>query len=265
VPGPQYYNEIKGYPGKGEFVWRILPYKQPYRVAQPPTPPYGVCKGVQYRSGSNGKWTPGQANTTVTLPTGVQATDVLICLCGAQAAPGGETFTAPAGWTAIFTGDHLDNGTTDSTVLYGFWALGNVANLTFTQSAPATSSAFWNCLAFTGVNNTTPIDATGTITKSLVVTPATVTANSVTTVTDNALEIIAATLDAVANPFSNSNFTTIDNFTSVNPPNTLDGLYANTAKTPPGSTGTFGISQSGDSGGANQAIILQPFALRPAS
>ena len=39
--GPKYYSEIKGWPGKGEFVWWVLPYKQAYKPVQPPTPPYG--------------------------------------------------------------------------------------------------------------------------------------------------------------------------------------------------------------------------------
>jgi hypothetical protein len=34
-----------GYPGK--FVWQVLPYRQPYTIVQPPTPPYGQCPEEQ--------------------------------------------------------------------------------------------------------------------------------------------------------------------------------------------------------------------------
>lgn len=41
VDGPSYYAAMSAWPGPGKFVWWVLPYRQPYTLVQPPTPPWG--------------------------------------------------------------------------------------------------------------------------------------------------------------------------------------------------------------------------------
>jgi hypothetical protein len=40
VDGPSYYERMAAWTGPGEFVWHVLPYHQPYRLVEPPRPPY---------------------------------------------------------------------------------------------------------------------------------------------------------------------------------------------------------------------------------
>jgi hypothetical protein len=54
VPGPEYYELLVVWtPGPGEFVWHVLPYQQPYRLVEPPTPPYGCGTEVSVDSSVN--------------------------------------------------------------------------------------------------------------------------------------------------------------------------------------------------------------------
>jgi hypothetical protein len=48
VDGPGYFDLMKTRPHPGQFVWRVLPYKQPYVLVAPPTPPFGVCAGIAF-------------------------------------------------------------------------------------------------------------------------------------------------------------------------------------------------------------------------
>lgn len=81
-------------------------------------------------------------------------------------------FTPPSGWTAV--------GTADSggvSVIFTWWALGNVASLNFTSSS--TGAAIAVCTAHSGRNTTTPITAFTTVP---IVTGTTLDYSSVTAV-----------------------------------------------------------------------------------
>jgi hypothetical protein len=39
-PGAQWYNLMREYQHKGKFVWHVIPYKHPYTIVQPPSPPW---------------------------------------------------------------------------------------------------------------------------------------------------------------------------------------------------------------------------------
>lgn len=116
--------------------------------------------------------------TTITLsaPSGIQATDVVLAVIYADMGTG--TITPPSGWTLV---TRVDDGTTQNMAVYR--ALGNVASYVFTIPDPANLGVGFT-LGYIGVNNTTPMDvaASGQINAS----STTGTAPSVTTVTDNA-------------------------------------------------------------------------------
>lgn len=125
------------------------------------------------------------AVTTVTLaaPAGVAATDIVLAVFGSTglARSSQPSITAPAGWTLVKTQQDVTNFG-DLTV---FRALGTVsfANaFTIGNGANVSGSCF--SLAYTGVDNVTPMDATAVGQNNA--TSTTETAPSITTVTANA-------------------------------------------------------------------------------
>jgi hypothetical protein len=265
--GAQFYNLMRSFAEKGQFVWQVLPYRHPYTIVAPPKPPWqSQCANIQFRSSSTGTFTAGSATAAITVPSGSLAADVLVAFFCSESAPGGQVFTAPSGWTVIAPGFYQNGPSSEtpptSVVLYGFWALGSVANLTFTQSDPANSNSGWACLAFSGVDNTNPVDALGTSSEVLGTPNANITANAVTTVTDGALEVIGAGDVSTNDSISNPAFTEVNGFTV---PKNVSVLYANSPTSPPGSTGNFTLNDDGDFTGSGfvNNILCQPFALRP--
>jgi hypothetical protein len=185
---------------------------------------------------------------TITKPAGTVATDVLVAVFAFR---GGDTITAPTGWTAVAT------GAGNATFLQScWWALGSVAALGFTYSKPGADDVGWICSAFSGVDNTTPVDATGTTSTSTAAL--TVTANAVTVATANAYHLIAFS-PWNAGTLSATGFTLVDNSPVTNQQVGL--LYKSLSAT--GSTGTVTCTVSGSATG--QVLIAIPFALRPAA
>jgi hypothetical protein len=125
-------------------------------------------------TGGNGSNAP--ATVTPAKPAGTASTDILICII---CSGGGTalTVTPPSGWTLI---KKQDNGTTSSAVAY--WALGSVASTAFGLSG-GTDAVSAIIAGYTGVDNTTPMDATGVGQNNAAST--TVTSPSITTVTAN--------------------------------------------------------------------------------
>jgi hypothetical protein len=192
----------------------------------------------------------GTSTVTLTKPTGTAATDVLV-VSFVGAGPGGPgTVTPPAGWTAIAS--NVGSGDVRGAC---YWALGSVTALAFTRSVAGDTG--WACVAFTGVDNTTPIDATGTT--STVSAATTITANAVTVVTSNSWHLIAFGAFN-AGTATATGFTVAGNGgAGANQPGDL--LYNTTPKST-GSTGTVSCARSGVATG--QILTAIPFALRPA-
>lgn len=144
--------------------------------------------------------------------------------------------------------------------LQGFWSLGSNTNLTFTKSGSVVDVG-WVCLGFTGVDNTTPIDATGT-TSSNTGTSGTVslTVNAVTVATSQAWEVFCYT------PWNSGTITVTPTATFNNVVNAAANEQANCFYNPTalgtGSTGT--VATSIPFGSATQGVAAMPFALRPA-
>jgi hypothetical protein len=194
----------------------------------------------------------GNTTVTVTKPTGTASTDVLVI---SFAFGGGVTYTVtpPTGWTAVATGVSILGLRADC-----YRALGSVAALGFviniTSASPALDQG-WTCSAFSGVDNTTPVDATGTTSTNS--NSLTLTANAVSVLTANAHHLIAfSPLNAAT--ISATGFTAVDNSPVSFQQAGL--LYKSLSAT--GSTGTVSCVVSGTASGQSLAAI--PFALRPA-
>jgi hypothetical protein len=199
------------------------------------------------------------ATTTITKPTGTASTDVLIVVFGTDFGGSGPaaTVTAPAGWAAVNAAFTVTNGN-GNVRLTVFWAPGSVANLGFTNSLTGSShQEGWICVGFTGVDVTTPIDATAATNSSINST--TLTTNAVTVATAGAWHCIP-TVDWLgsAADLGAPGFTRQQN-ASGQANSTL--LYNTTAKSA-GSTGTVVVTSANAASG--QIIEAMPFALRPA-
>jgi hypothetical protein len=199
---------------------------------------------------------PG-ATVTITKPTGTASTDILIiCLGEGWASGSAMTVTAPSGWTSV---GNLTAGSNPRNIRCAcFWSLGSNTNLGFTVTNGSTNTLGWVCVGFTGVDNTTPIDATGTTNSSTAASS--LTTNAVTVVTDQAWHVIAAGDWLGKIPFTATSFTEKNN-AGVNESAMI--LY-NTTPKGTGSTGTVVINDS-DGTATSQVIAGIPFALRPAS
>lgn len=208
---------------------------------------------IGFRSSSTGDiHAPG--TITITKPTGWAATDVFITGIGSSrgGAGGSGTYSGPTGWTAIAT--HVGTAAGNDVDIAGWWALGSVASLGFTKSGTV-DDAGWVCLALTGVDNTTPIDAVGTPNTNTGANS--ITMGAVTVVTDQAwlLGLFSDWLDGLV---SATGFTRVENAHS-------NGMAACLYNTTPKSVGTTGTTSVADSASASgQRIAAMPFALRPA-
>jgi hypothetical protein len=206
-----------------------------------------VAIGFRAKTSGNAL-SPNGVNFAITKPAGTLNTDLLVVVLS----HGGNTMTTPTGWTAIA----LNIGST-SRKQSAFWAPGSVTNLTMSGTSGGYNTG-WVCDGYTGVDATTPIDATGTTSTST--GAATLTANAVTIVTAQAWHAIgskawnAGTLTA-------PNFTTQDNGGASASQATYQ-LYNTTGKAT-GSTGTVTLTASGATSGQDLSAI--PFALRPAA
>ena len=211
---------------------------------------------IGFRSETEGETlTPG-ATVTLTLPSGVVTGDVLVAILGSSKDGVGGTcgWTAPVGWTRIGANVVQDNAFGRSAIDV-FWALGNVASLTFTKSGTVGYFGYV-CVAYTGVDNTTANDAAGTGNGNTGATS--LTTNEVTVVTNQAWHIIGvATWNS--GTFSATGFTV-----EQTPGSTAQcaGQLYNTTPKEVGSTGTVSVSSTAS--GTNQIFVAQPFALRPA-
>lgn len=194
-------------------------------------------------------------------PTGAASTDILIAVYAVGAGNNNAfTLSAPAGWTAIHAQQTITNGTAEQICMRNWWALGNVASTSFSHNAGAGRDSGIVILAFQNVDNTTPIDATGTA--SNVLNTGALTVNAVTTVTDRALEVVGLA-DWQSLTFAMTNFTVKENGTPP-PSNESSGAsYKNSVTTPAGSTGTASFTTSSETSG--QIKIALPFALKPAT
>lgn len=191
----------------------------------------------------------------ITKPTGWAATDYFILCVGQSGAAG--AYTAATDWTLI--GQVLSAG---SNIVTGqvFGAFGSTSNLSFTHTGNNANTAGWLCTAFTGVDQTTPVDVTGTPGS---VAGTSLAASSLTIVTAGAIKVISV-FDYWCGTMSASGMTGVANaanFSSVI--NESAALLYDLTSLATGATGTTTVSDSDSTAG--QELIVVPFALRPAT
>lgn len=199
------------------------------------------------------------ASQTVTKPSGTTTSDVMIMAASiGWGALGGATIITPTGWTAIAS--NVGGSGTNTEVTSAFYRVfqSGDASWPLTVSNPngASISLGIALQTFTGVDTTTPIDATGTTSTST--GSATVTAQAVTIATANAWELIAAgTWQNAA--MSATGFTALNNGNAA--ANEQVCLLYNQTPKSVGATGTVTVNGGSATGNSMSAI---PFALRPA-
>ena len=210
--------------------------------------------------GNNTTGDSGSAGGTfdAVMPTGANGSSITLVIISSANDVGTAigSWTLPAGWTQIAI-DTI-TGTTRPQCLQAAWSLGNNTNLTFTKSG-SVKYLGWKVIDFTGVDLTTPIDATGTSNNNTGL--GTITANAVTIITDQAWHLIAADdWNVAGGTISAPSFSSLQ---SVGPDASACLLYNSTPKAP-GSTGTVVVTGTGGTD-ANNAMNAIPFALRPTS
>jgi hypothetical protein len=192
---------------------------------------------------------------SMTKPTGSDGTNIIICMAfaGRAATTALGSWTAGTGWTEIGTQLIQTNATgTSSSGNQMFWALGSVADVSLTPVGNVNFGA-WALATFSGVDLTTPVDAQGTANSNTA--SATLAANAVTVVTDQAWEVIGHSNWNVTTTPTISGFTVLANY--------INRLSYNTTPKSVGSTGTATITES--NGAGSQVLTARPIALRPAS
>lgn len=205
----------------------------------------------------------GPSSITLTAPSGVASTDVVIALIQAVSGTGSNspaTWSAPSGWTALSGSPFSATLTNIKINTHLWWALGTVsfANA-FTKSGGAGSQFVGVvCEAWQNVNNSTPINVVGA---SLSTSNGSTTDSvaSVTTTVDRCLELIAAA-DANDGSFSATGFTNDEN-AHVNQSASI--LRASAVTTPAGATGAVTVTSSASA--TSQSIAAIAFALQPAT
>lgn len=194
---------------------------------------------IAFRAASTGG---GSALTSIDpgKPAGTVSTDVLVAVVCLDAA---TAVTWPSGWTAL-------GGVTAGT-LHGerAWALGSVASTNFTFASSIVEAQI---RAYSGVDNTTPMDATSTSNSGTTGAP---TSPSITTVTDNAMHVPSWCQD------DNASLTGVPPTGYTNNTQSNNGLALDSANkliSPAGATGTLAITGIG-----NIDFVAFSFALRP--
>lgn len=184
------------------------------------------------------------ASQTVTKPAGTATGDVAIMAVGINF----TTVATPTGWTLVGS-IVLTNATT-----FVFSRVIQAGDTTWTLTPGGGAQQFGVAFqTFTGVDNTTPIDATGTANSSASGT--TIATNAVTIATDQAWHLIG--VGTFNGGGSATGFTALTN--GASPANEGAALLYNQTPKSVGSTGTVTVTTTT---GAKSAV---PFALRPAA
>lgn len=192
---------------------------------------------------------------TVSTPVGTVTSDILVLVWADFEGVTTDTLSTPSGWTLLF------NQATTNVRMWVYWAFGNVGNnassLGFAFTHTGGADIGWVMAGFTNGNQVTPIDATGVGSTATAPSPDQITANAVTTVVNNSVELIAC-CDVNDGAYSAPGFTYVSNGSTLH--QRVGLLYNLTPKQPPGSTGTVLCTNAASSTG--QELSVTPFALR---
>lgn len=198
------------------------------------------------------------ATLTVVKPTGVAATEVMIIVIVTEGGTNTlDTITPPVGHTRIGARVSQTNGGAEIVQVDVFWALGNVALMGYLNSITGSNvQQGVVCAAFSGVDNTNPIDVAGTGNSSTGVS--TLVTNAITIVTNQSWHMIGSGDWTGGSAQTATGFTVSENAHA----NAATCLLYNTTPKSTGSTGTVTVNAGS---GSTQIIVGQPFALAPAA
>lgn len=203
-----------------------------------------VASGTVTRDGTN-DW-------TVTKPAAVAAGHVAVLVISWDATST-TTVATPTGWTVIAA--NIGNTSMKASAFYRVIQSGDTSWLVDINHAGNSLGGVFK--AFSGVDNTTPIDATGTASTNTGNTS--IVANAVTIATSGAWHMIGLGAWNGSTTFTATGFSDQNNGNTANQP---ADLQFNTSPQSTGSTGSVTVTASGS--GAGQILSAIPFALRPA-
>lgn len=118
--------------------------------------PAAANAAISFTGSSSSTTFSNVGSVTLSAPAGAAATDVMVAVIGGTGASRttNVTVTAPAGSSWVLVKGQQD--TTNFGGLYVFWALGTETAFNFTVSSNTSGNGF--VLAYSGVDNTTPLD-----------------------------------------------------------------------------------------------------------
>lgn len=212
-----------------------------------PTPTPTPAGGITFRAASSNNSGTGGSSLMINKPTGTITGDVMIAHIVVN--PTGNTITAPTGWTLI---NRQDSSVDISTVTY--WkAAGSSEPTSYTWSFGTSGEASGGIASYTGVNTTTPIDASSVQYNH---TTSTVSNSGVTTTVANdmlvfVVGVVVPTTVNAPTGFTEEWSTASSSITTSEMSQSID--------TGTGATGTITGSHNG---GAN-SNITQLIALKP--
>jgi len=209
---------------------------------------------IAFRSGASTDLSGQGASITINKPTGTEKGDVLIASIAVR--PQTVTITEPAGWTLV---NRQDNGSGNANSLAVYSKVATATEpASYTWSFSANAGNEGGILAFSGVDNTAPINVLGGTTTGTGITH---TAPSVTTTVTNTVIVTAHEYVSSNRWIAPAGMTEVFDVASlaVPNPNGISLLGSHTTQAAAGATGTFTATAAGNPGpGAAITVALRP-------
>jgi outer membrane protein assembly factor BamB len=209
---------------------------------------------IAFRSGASTDLSGQGASITINKPTGTAKGDVLIASIAVR--PSTATITAPAGWTLV-NRQNNGGGNANSLAVYSKVATATEA-ASYTWSFSANTGNEGGIMAFSGVDNATPVNVFGGATTG---SGTTHTAPSVTTTVTNTMIVTAHEYSSSDRWTAPPGMTEVFDVASLAVPDALGiallGSYK--AQAAAGATGTFTATAASNPGtGAAITVALRP-------
>ena len=215
---------------------------------------------IAFRSGASVDQNGQAASIMINKPTGTAKGDLLIASIAVR--PQTATITAPTGWTLV-NRQNNPNGDPNALAVYTKVAT-NTEPASYTWSFSANTGNAGGIMAFSGVDNTTPVNVSGgSITAA---TTTTFTAPSVTTTVTNTMIVTAHEYASSDRWTAPTGMTEVYDVASLAVPNALGiavlGSYRTQAAA--GATGSFTATAASNAAtGAGITVALRPVVCGP--
>ena len=150
----------------------------------------------------------GVSSLTINAPTGVVSGDVMVANITLHNGSGGVFYPSLSGWTAIGSGVNFEGSGANHRFELFYRVAGSSEPSSYTFALNGTADGVEGAIvAYSGVNNTTPLDATGTYSTG---SGSSISASAITTASAN-----AAVLLSVASFESGDGGIIFNNFTGI--------------------------------------------------